>query len=106
MSKQNINCISLSAVKKPKCLVLRYYDKQTLKHRKRVIPIRYIIREDNVDSICNQLMDRHKPYLETVPQKQLTLLLKLFDTSGEKQPNVDKSVEEFSFNEDDEEFVF
>ena len=107
MLKTNINCISLSVVKSPKCLILRYHDKQSLKYRKRIIPIRQTVTEATIDQISGQLVDRHKPYLETISRKNITeLLRRLVETTADKQSTINRSADELSFGEDDEEFVF
>jgi hypothetical protein len=107
----SINCLSLSLVSNPKCLILRYYENKTKKYRKRVLPIREkLITDHNVDSICDQLIERHKPYLESVSRKHIIELLTLLSNDKQIEDKTklmnDRSIDEFSVFEDDEEFVF
>jgi hypothetical protein len=116
----SINCLSLSLVSNPKCLILRYYENKTRKYRKRVLPIRHKpITDQNIDSICDQLIERHKPYLESVSRKDIIQLLRLLSShkqiEDKTKSNInksddnlmnDKSMDELSVFEDDEEFVF
>jgi hypothetical protein len=118
----SINCLSLSLVSSPKCIILRYYENKTQKYRKRVLPIRHkLITDHNIDGICDQLIERHKLYLESVSRKHIIQLLRLLSSDkqiedktksnvniNKSDDNImnDKSMDELSVFEDDEEFVF
>ena len=95
-------------MKTPKCLILRYYDKLTLKYRKRIIPIRDQITDQTIDNVCDRLIQKHRHYLDLIPRKHVIDLLKLTINSDQEDIKLDvnQSAEELTFNEDEEEFVF
>jgi len=101
---ESYNNISISVVKEPKCLILRYYDNQTKKYRKRIMPIREKdISDDSIDHICEELIKRHKSHLQSVPRQHIKHLLKLISQPSTRQFTHQSPVFE---DDDDDEFVF